>query len=64
MIKKIIFLTSFFLGFNASVQALGPTDRVILRDVIPKCNGESQGCKDAYKIAIQITEDSGPGITF
>lgn len=64
MFKKIIFLISFFLSLNASVQAWSPTDKFISRNVITqKCNGESQDCKDALSTAVQLNKKNG-GITF
>lgn len=65
MFKKIIFLISFLLSLNASVEALSPTDKFISRNVITQqCNGESQNCEDAYGTAVQLNKKDGPGITF
>ena len=60
MFKKLLFLTTFILGFSTNLSALNDIDKFILNHGVSDCNGESPNCNDFYTRAVELNDDRNP----
>ncbi len=56
MLKKIIFLSAFFIILSKNAEALNPISEYYLNHGVTACNGESPNCNNFMRKATELND--------